>query len=276
MSASAREAPRPYEVKADRVNVRIRPDLYATVLGQLAFGEVVQVLEITNTWAEIQLPNRFDAWVHGDFIESGRVAAGRLNVRGGPGINYQILTRVSRGTPIVERSREGEWLRIEPPPDSTAYVSQDLLNALPVPGGSDEVPTADAPTAPVVAPAPPPLQQVQPGAVRRDLAEEEPRADPPEHLTLVPLPGQGRHTEVTGILMKVGYLFGRPADYRLVENDGEFQKTICYVHAERNEVQPFLAGVVVIQGREFWYEGGRLPVVVPTDIRTRTLGQTQP
>jgi uncharacterized protein YgiM (DUF1202 family) len=41
------------------------------------------------------------------------VTGSRVNVRAGPGTDTQVTTQVSRDQQVIERDRQGEWLRVE-------------------------------------------------------------------------------------------------------------------------------------------------------------------
>lgn len=262
-----------FEVTGDRINLRVRPDDHSEVVGQASYGDLVYVKSQVAGWAEIAMPPALDAWVHREFIENNAVMPKQLNVRGGPGINYQVIGRLERGTRVVTRGEMSEWLKIQPPANVSLWISDKFVRPIPAPGKTavtqkpkpKQVPkVVSSPPAPVVRP-------VQPRAVRKDVGAKEIVLAPPDHLTLIPLPGQGRLTEVSGVLIKTGFLFGRPADYRIVRSEGSFQETLCYVHAEPAQVKAFLGSLVTLNGHEYWYEGGRLPVLVLKDIQARRL-----
>jgi hypothetical protein len=126
-------------VAEGKINVRGQPSLIGEVVTQLEQGDKVTVLErITNStprtpgeptnWARIKLPPNTPVWVFAPFVKDGTVAVSRLNVRGGRGENYSVLGRMTRGESVkVIRSVE-EWMEIEPPTNSYAFVDLSLLH----------------------------------------------------------------------------------------------------------------------------------------------------
>jgi len=279
LSGQAVERPQAarFEVTADRVNLRVRADDHSEVVGQAAYGDLLSVKSQIPGWAEIAIPQALDAWVHREFMENDVVVPKRLNIRGGPGINYQVIGRLDRGTRVVPRGEMAEWLKIQPPAAASLWISDEFIREIPAPGSRMVVTTKKKPPPMkrVEAPAAPVVRTVQPKAVRRDVGVTQTVLAPPEHLKIIPLPGQGRLKDVQGVLIKTGFLFGRPADFRIVSGKGSYQKTVCYVHAEREQVQAFLGSAVSLSGHEYWYEGGTVPVIVLKDIASRRLQGVQ-
>ncbi len=61
------------------------------------------------------------------------VQAGEANVRKFPSLQAEVLTRLSRGSKVVEVRREGDWIRIRGAlPDGTeGYIHGSLLQSTP-------------------------------------------------------------------------------------------------------------------------------------------------
>ena len=124
-------------VKAARVNVRGQPTTGSEVVTQLKQGEKITVLEeIVHPkpgkdepakWLRIALPSNTPVWVSAHFLTNGAVAVSRLNIRSGPGENFSVIGRVPKGTAVKELRRNGDWLEIEAPASTFAYVAADLV-----------------------------------------------------------------------------------------------------------------------------------------------------
>jgi SH3-like domain-containing protein len=153
-------------VKSGAVNVRAQPGFGGEVLGHLKKGETVAVqAEITlvhapkgepTAWSEIVLPADFPVWVDGHFIdaESHTVKARRINLRGGPGENFNVVGRLNKGATVTEIRKHNDWMAIQPPSNAYAYVAAGLL----------EIQTASAPVPPPIVNAPPPVTAPTPVA----------------------------------------------------------------------------------------------------------------
>lgn len=124
-------------VKAARINVRGQPTTGSEVVTQLKQGEKIIVLEeIVHPkpgkdeparWLRIALPSNTPVWVNTHFLTNGSVAVPRLNIRSGPGENFSVIGRVPKGTAVKELRRNGDWLEIEAPASTFAYIAADLV-----------------------------------------------------------------------------------------------------------------------------------------------------
>jgi len=160
-------------VNADRVNTRGGPSLSSEVVTQLQAGESVVVVESVkvarpgstepNTWFKIRLPTNTPVWVHAGFVDPTNrvVTARRLNVRSGPGENYSVLGRLARGEAVREIRVVDDWMEIEAPPGTVAYMASSFLTLPPSP--SAQLTTAAAASPPAAPLGPSPAQTDPPG-----------------------------------------------------------------------------------------------------------------
>jgi hypothetical protein len=168
--------PGPAEV-AVNINARGQAGLKGEVVAHLKKGDAVTVLGQINLdkhkadepaqWAKIALPSSTHVWINSKFIDaaSKTVSAKKLNMRGGPGENYSVLGVLERGTAVNEITTKGDWMQIDPPGNSYAFVAAMYLKQ-----------EAPAP-APQPAPAPTPVPEAQP-VVTQPAAPSEPTAPP--------------------------------------------------------------------------------------------------
>jgi uncharacterized protein YgiM (DUF1202 family) len=127
-------------VKEDRVNLRSRPVFNSEVVGQLSKGDQIEVMEHISAespkagepahWIKVALPKTNFVWINSKFIDAGTrtVSSARLNVRSGPGENHDVLGRLEKGAPIHELEVKGDWLKIQAPAGSYAFVAAHLLD----------------------------------------------------------------------------------------------------------------------------------------------------
>lgn len=284
-------------IRGERVNVRARPHPQAEVVGQLSEPATVRVRSVTNDWVEIVPPAEFDLWVHREFVENGAVTASKLVVRAGPGINYPRVGELKRGEPVRVRGEFGEWLKVEPPTNSSLWIAKSLVR-LPEPSRPPQVaaerpatppgpvsavatvstarppplapPTGvSAPSAPAVTPTvplvptptpvPPPIVAVPP----------PPPTAPtyvPEDLRLAPVGNQGAVVQREGRVRATMFTLGRPSRYQLVDESGGMPETSCYLRGNDAQLRSFLDRRLRIRGRQYWVQGSRYPVVVVDQI----------
>ncbi|MGA2242618.1 MAG: SH3 domain-containing protein [Verrucomicrobiota bacterium] len=162
------------EVTAN-INARGQAGLKGEVVAHLKKGETVTVLDQINLdkhkvnepaqWAKIALPSSTHVWVNSRFIDaaSKTVSVKKLNMRGGPGENYSVLGVIERGTAVNEISTKGDWMQIDPPGNSYAFVAAMYLKqeaqAAPAPAPVPEQPTMPQAAAP---------QELQPRVVSHE------------------------------------------------------------------------------------------------------------
>jgi uncharacterized protein YgiM (DUF1202 family) len=167
--------PGPAEVAVKNVNVRGQAGLKGEVVAHLVKGDAVTVLGQINLdkhkadepaqWAKIALSSSTHVWINSKFIDaaSKTVSAKKLNMRGGPGENFSVLGVLERGTAVNEITTKGDWMQIDPPGNSYAFVAAMYLKQ-------------EAP-APAPAPAPTPVAEPQP-VMTQPAAPSEPTAPP--------------------------------------------------------------------------------------------------
>jgi uncharacterized protein YgiM (DUF1202 family) len=162
--------PGPAEVAVKNVNVRGQAGLKGEVVAHLVKGDAVTVLGQINLdkhkagepaqWAKIALPTSTHAWVKSSYIDatSKTVLPKKLNLRAGPGENFSVLGVVERGTAVNVITTKGDWMQIDPPGNSYAFVAamylkQEVTATAPAPTPVPEPQTmAAAPSEPTAPP----------------------------------------------------------------------------------------------------------------------------
>ena len=174
--------PGPAEVGVNNVNVRGQAGLKGEVIAHLHQGDAVTVLEQINLqkhkadepaqWAKIAYPTNANVWVNAKYIDAATktVKPKKLNLRAGPGENYSVVGLIERGTPVSEILSKGDWMEIEPPPNSYAFVAALYLKQE-VPAAATASVTPPAETTPAPAPAP---AETMPAPAPATVAESQP------------------------------------------------------------------------------------------------------
>jgi uncharacterized protein YgiM (DUF1202 family) len=117
-------------VKKDDINVRARPSTSSEVMFQLDRGQDVLVIDESGDWVKIQPREGDRAWVHQDLVSNGLISKDSVNIRAGPSLSNSILGRLSEGDPVLEVSRQGEWIQIEMPRGFGYWVAKFLIQFL--------------------------------------------------------------------------------------------------------------------------------------------------
>ncbi|MDB6037632.1 MAG: N-acetylmuramoyl-L-alanine amidase LytC precursor, partial [Verrucomicrobiales bacterium] len=150
-------------VTQKNVNVRGQPSLYSEVITHLKQGDKVTVLEeITpekpkpgdpDKWARIKLPEDTHVWVFAPYVKDNAIAVPKLNLRGGPGENFSVLGRMQKGESIKPIRTLQDWIEIEAPTNSSAFIAFEVIKLTPAePTATNVVDAAAGLTAPAVLP----------------------------------------------------------------------------------------------------------------------------
>ena len=132
-TAAALSAQTPVRVTADHVNLRAKALLTSEVVAQAAYDERLTAYGIGEEWVEVAAPAQADLWVAKTFVQApaNTVGANRVNVRAGPGINYNVVCTLELGETVAPRGEEiAEWLKIAPPASARLWISREYVEIL--------------------------------------------------------------------------------------------------------------------------------------------------
>ena len=298
----------PVRVTADNVNLRAKALLTSEVVVQARYDERLSAFEIGEEWVEVAAPAAADLWVTKSFVQTpaNTIGANRVNVRAGPGINYNVVCTLALGDVVEPRGEEvAEWLKIAPPASARLWISREYVEILsgdapavaaaaptestanvaesPAPTGSDEPkkadkaakkrkskakdPEAEAPEVPAMPPADLPTPIVAPSVPEKDVALREIPVPAPADLKLIPLEGQGRLTEVEGELRAAPLINEAPTRYRVVRWQDNRWQILCHVYGEASKFRSLQDKRVALKGRQYWIQGAAAPVLVPDQVQ---------
>jgi len=153
----AAETQRPFvkgTLTGDNVNVRHGPGTQYPIYYKAPMGAEVKVVGRQGQWLEVEFPAQGFSWISADYLskvdeETGIVTGSEVNVRSGPGFQFDVLYRVQANHKfkILATDITGDWYRVAPMPGATAWIAADYVRlAGAVPG--------TAPAAPEPEPAP--------------------------------------------------------------------------------------------------------------------------
>ncbi len=262
-------------VTGDNVNLRSGPTNASEVVGQVSTGEILQATGSLGGWLQIMPPAKVDFWIYDEFVIKDKVAVSRLQVRGGPGINYRPLGVLDKGDKVVSRGVKGDWRRIEPPKGCYLWISSDYADVIkphkptPVKQGSSALESGGKP--------PKPSSRRGAGAAR--VSPIKIKSTAPSKVTSSPKVenlhglidmsklqknvGQGVVAKRTGVVKPSGMVWRRPSKFRLVMYDKwDRAVTICYIVDGQRRLSSVEGQDVYIVGNEYWIQGVRYPVVV--------------
>lgn len=111
------------------LNVRSGPGTNHPVITQFSRGTAVAVLAEQDRWLRVLRPGGGEAWLAGWHTVTSNcrgyntVTAALLNVRSGPGTNYQVIDQLSRGEKVAVLGNSGVWLRVVLQDGRTGWLS---------------------------------------------------------------------------------------------------------------------------------------------------------
>jgi hypothetical protein len=156
MAAASADAETRMQVAAASTPVYTRPSADAPQAGKASSGEILFVSNVDGDWAAISPPDRLDVWLNKDFIEGNRVIAKSIQIRSGPGVQYDIVGTLERGAPVMPRGEDGDWCKIAPPSSVTLWVKKSDLSEV----VARTTPIREVATVATPAPQPPPEKPV--------------------------------------------------------------------------------------------------------------------
>ncbi|MDP6631567.1 MAG: SH3 domain-containing protein [Kiritimatiellia bacterium] len=296
---SAAMAGEQMRVTADDVNVRCGPGTRFEIVCQADKGDLVTVQRTTEDWSEIAPPADAKLWVYAELIEDATVIASRVQIRSGPGISYRPAGKLDRGTTVSIQETVGDWVRIAPPPQASAWISSDYLDspqaaaAKPVAPPVRAAPAAPVgkpaakPVKPTVAPPPKPVASASspgPAPARPRPVPPRPEPDADDEVSAVEpsakLPvalakrrlakdkKQGEQATLEGEVRTASSTWGKLSSYRLVGRDAEGRAiTQCYLLGNPKQLESILGRRASVEGRLYWVYRVRYPGLRPDRIR---------
>ncbi len=117
-------------INTDNVNIRSGPDITYGALGSLQQGNQVEILGSENNWYQIKT-EQFNGWVRNDLINMQKeyqvqVSANEVNLRSGPGINYDIVGSINQGEILTLLDITGDWYKVRTPAGLQAYIKAEF------------------------------------------------------------------------------------------------------------------------------------------------------
>lgn len=123
------------------LNVREEPDVEGRIIGKMVNNSACNILEEVNGWYRIE-SGEVSGYVSADYIVIGdeaialamedarlraRVSTEELNVRKGPGVDYEAITQITTNERYEVLQVADGWVQIELGSGESAYVSADFV-----------------------------------------------------------------------------------------------------------------------------------------------------
>lgn len=117
-------------ITTSALNIRSGPSTSDSIIDKAYKEQIIEILESSNGWYKVKLPNGKIGWASGQYIskgssnsstnvsvqgKKGKISASpRLNIRSGSGTNYSVVGKANNGeiVELLERSSNG-WFKIK-------------------------------------------------------------------------------------------------------------------------------------------------------------------
>jgi hypothetical protein len=169
-------------VRGTKVSARGKATIFSALVFQFNKNESVNILEEINIanpkageprrWYRVQVPPDAGLWVHSDYLNPATTAAGvngqgtpvklnvavvkanLLNVRGGAGEEFPILSKLPTGAQVVlTGASKAKWREVLAPQNASVYVAAQFVTRQKITSGVVEVPQIPVPNPTVTPPA---------------------------------------------------------------------------------------------------------------------------
>lgn len=243
---------------APKVPVRTGPGISNPSVGELKKDEKVSIRGEYREWLKIAPPQSFRLWVNRKFLDLGEKQG------------EKPVPVEAKSKPVVEAKpvvAEKPVVTAKPviPEKKPANITTPVVRSKPT----------------VKQPAPQ-IPNEGSKAVKKDFVAASPPVIPsgrlvdpsPESMVtnrLVSSKDQGLTVSYEGILRRSAFKeWNQPGKYRLVvSGNNGLSTTLCYVIKDEKQLSSLKDKTVALQGREYWVQGLRWPVVIPSQITSR-------
>ncbi|HBC87844.1 MAG TPA: hypothetical protein DCZ94_12890 [Lentisphaeria bacterium] len=235
-------------VKANVLNVRVKPGEKYAVVAQLGRNDKVKILNFEKGWYEISAPAKCSVWISAAFVRDG-VVMKKAYIRTGPSVAcspYAMLLEQGIKVDILDTTQEG-WLKISAVEGLTAWVNAEYVDVDPVQAGALKEGKQDDP-APVVKP--------------EEKKDKEPdrknnEADKMSFSGIAP-----KAVSYEGLLVPVKPELGTGAvSFALADKTDDHYFPVCYVFSRRMNLKLWENKTIQVTGQERWVRGWHKPVV---------------
>ena len=269
--------PNQVRVTTDNVNIRSRPSLKSKVIDQVLEGEVLFVVAHSDDgkWLKVEAPGYVNVWVYRKLVKEEKVAASKLKVRSGPGINYKDIAILEKDTKLTVREIRGDWMKIAPPQGCAVWIYREYVE----PVMRNQVDVVQSLTEkntnyhylgehdgedPALKLKEPSIFDIIPKLLDWEQFSKAPFSSN----LLVVSRAQTRIAAHIGVLSPTGMTFWRkPSPYRLILRDARGKAvTKCYVIINEETFKLYKGKFIEVSGVEYMAQGAREPVITVKKI----------
>lgn len=120
------------KINANKVRLRIQPDLDSPVVQELAKDSLFVIVgEEEEFWA-VEPPSSAKVYIFRSFVLDNTVEGSRVNVRLYPDLEAPIVAHLNTGDRVDGKvsSASAKWLEISPPSETRFYIAKDFIEKI--------------------------------------------------------------------------------------------------------------------------------------------------
>ncbi len=236
-------------VKANVLNVRVRPGEKYALVAQMSSNEKVKVLNFEKGWYEIAAPPKSSVWISTAFLKDG-VVVKKAPLRTGPSVAcaaYTMSAQEGARIEVLDSTQEG-WLRISPVEGLTGWINAEFVDVAPV--NADAVKNEKPDTGKL------------PDKGKGDKNDPGPVKENPADGKSVFTGAAARVVSYEGFLVAVE---ANAADagvtHALASRTNGQYFPLCYVYSRKMNLKLWEGRKIQATGQERWVDGWKRPVV---------------
>ena len=122
-------------VAGEKVNLRQSPSTQSPVLWELGQGFPLKIIGRKGKWLKVSDFESDVGWIHEDLVarkphlivKIGKNKKTRINVRSGPGTNYEIIGKAEYGVVFETLARQSGWVKVRHEDGLIGWIKRSLL-----------------------------------------------------------------------------------------------------------------------------------------------------
>lgn len=116
-------------VVANKVRMRLQPDLNGHIVKELVKNDYIKVINQEGDFYCVEPPESFKAYVFRSFVIDNVVEGNRVNIRLEPDLEAPVIGHLNSGDRVegVVSEVNKKWLEISPPANTQFYIAKEYL-----------------------------------------------------------------------------------------------------------------------------------------------------
>jgi len=122
-------------VTGEKVNLRQSPSTHSPVLWELGKGFPLKIIGRKGKWLKVSDFESDVGWIYEDLVarkphlivKIGKNKKTRINVRSGPGTNYEVIGKAEYGVVFETLVRKNGWVKVRHEDGLIGWVKRSLL-----------------------------------------------------------------------------------------------------------------------------------------------------